>query len=119
MFSVTLIVMYPGIGSLLNGSHKTLEEALAAVVANVESDCDSEDDDETYRFGDKTDIISVNGSSGGSEWKNNQQLSVFSSAAVEYFQTREFQGLTAEVPQGHDTELHNGTFGVASEYRLL
>lgn len=105
------------IGSLLNGSHKTLEEAVEAVTANNESDCDSEDEENGAAFRSGRDIISVGDSSSG--WKNNQQLSVFTSAAVDYFQTREFQGLTAEVPQGQDLELHDGTFGVASEYRQL
>ena len=101
----------------MDGSHKTLEEAVEAVISHNEPDCDSDDENEKFNFHGGKDVISI--SDGQNSWKNNQQLSVFTSAAVDYFQTREFQGLSAEVPQGQDLEVREGTYGVATEYKQL
>jgi hypothetical protein len=54
-----------------------------------------------------TALVSVN---------NERQLTTFQSAAVEHFTSREFQGLSPNVPEGHDTTILPGQFGIAAGY---
>jgi hypothetical protein len=47
---------------------------------------------------------------------DSSQLTVFSSPAAAYLQSREWQGLQRAVPEGHSTEVHTGHYGVAAGY---
>lgn len=46
-----------------------------------------------------------------------RSLIAFSSPAAEYFNEREFQGLVALVPEGHDTAIQMGQIGIAKSYK--
>ena len=46
-----------------------------------------------------------------------RSIIAFSSPAAEYFSSREFQGLLPIVPDGQDTAIQEGHFGIASTYR--
>jgi hypothetical protein len=46
-----------------------------------------------------------------------RQLVAFSSPALEYYKTREFQGLTPEIPEGLDTDIKQGHYGIAAGYQ--
>lgn len=50
---------------------------------------------------------------------NERQLTAFSSAAADHFSRREFQGLTPQVPDDHDTSIQPGLYGVAAGYVQL
>ena len=46
-----------------------------------------------------------------------RSIIAFSSPAAEYFSSREFQGLLPVVPDGQDTSIQAGQFGIAATYR--
>jgi hypothetical protein len=46
-----------------------------------------------------------------------RSIMAFSSPAAEYFNEREFQGLLPLVPEGHDTAIQMGQFGIAKSYK--
>jgi hypothetical protein len=71
----------------------------------------------------KTDVATVgdrdSGGTAGALTLLNSERSIiaFSSPAAEYFNEREFQGLLPLVPEGHDTDIQMGQFGIAKSYR--
>lgn len=86
-------------------------EELAASVARVraanpaaedESDDEEEEGDQSYQLVGRS--------------AEEQQLSLFDSAAADYFAGRDFQGLVAEVPADHEVAVHAGTFGTSVGY---
>lgn len=46
-----------------------------------------------------------------------RSIIAFSSPAAEYFNEREFQGLLPLVPEGHDTAIQMGQYGIAKSYK--
>ena len=48
----------------------------------------------------------------------NAQLTVFHSAAAEYLQNREFQGLIRAVDANPEMEIRQGQYGVAADYAV-
>ena len=44
-------------------------------------------------------------------------LITFSSPAAGYFNEREFQGLVPTIPEGQDTDIQQGQFGIAKSYK--
>ena len=46
-----------------------------------------------------------------------RSIIAFSSPAAEYFTSREFQGLVPMVPEGQDTAIQQGQFGIAKTYK--
>lgn len=79
---------------------------------------------------DVTSAIETNPAAGGERDKDNcnagsaltvlnseRSIIAFSSPAAEYFNEREFQGLLPLVPEGHDTAIQAGQFGIAKSYK--
>ena len=46
-----------------------------------------------------------------------RSIVAFSSPAAEYFTSREFQGLVPMVPEGQDTAIQQGQYGIAKTYK--
>ncbi len=110
--------------NLVGNGAADLSLAVREVLANNPEPNEDYSDDEHASapvLGTATDLISLHDGAGALQLHSSSsganQLSVFSSAAADYFQQREFQGLVAEVPVGHDTAIHPGTFGTSVGYR--
>ena len=69
---------------------------------------------------DLEDIGAEGGAEGEGEGRlvvpGTRALALFHSAAGEFFQQREYQGLDPDVAQGHSTEVQQGLFGIAAGY---
>jgi hypothetical protein len=50
---------------------------------------------------------------------NEQQVMVFESAANEYFMTRNFQGLSMDIPAEVGTNIQMGQEGIAASYKIV
>jgi hypothetical protein len=48
--------------------------------------------------------------------EEHQQMTVFDSAAGDYFRTRRFQGLQYEAPSEQSLEIKQGQYGIAASY---
>lgn len=86
-------------------------EELEASVARVRAaNPAAEDESDNEEDGDNQNDQLIGSST------EQQQLSLFDSAAADYFSGREFQGLVAEVPADHEVAIHAGTFGTSVGY---
>ena len=65
-----------------------------------------------------TDIPSeISSSSALTVLNSERSLITFSSPAAGYFNEREFQGLVPSIPEGQDTDIQQGQFGIAKSYK--